>query len=1247
MAADGTITLSTKIDDSGIESGMSKMKSGAAKLGKAFAVVGAAATTAFTAISKSAVESYAEHEQLVGGVETLFKTSSDVVMNYANQAYETAGMSANMYMETVTGFSASLLQSLGGDTAKAAEYGNQAVIDMSDNANKMGTDMQRIQDAYQGFAKQNYTMLDNLKLGYGGTKEEMERLLADAEKIKAANGEMASYSVDSFADIVEAIHVVQENMGIAGTTAEEASTTIQGSINMMKGAWQNLLTGLADTNADVEDLMEKLVDSVETAFDNLKPVIEETLNNLPKLVTNLGTKIIKAIPSVFAETMPVILDSVSTLIQEIVNTVSKNADTIADTIIDIGKTLANTIVALVPQMVSAGGQLIQALAKGMSAQMPVLSTVATTITSVFSAIKVVDIAHKIVLNFTMINNILTLFQSVVAGCEAEAALLIGELTPLQLAVGVLTGKIKLATVAQAAWNAIKALDPTILMVTAVVALTAAVVGSIFAYNSYIEKNSEMIQASKAFAEAAEESAERVNDFSESLSSLNETATQTIEKAEAEAYVNSALADELYDLADKTNLTVQEKSRMNDIVEELNGNINGLNLQLDEETGQLNMARDALNEYISKSLETAKAKAVMELYTETLKEQYKVQGNMVEVTNRLSQEEAELDSILKNVEVSKMGIRLTTMEEEKAIENLEAAIAQDKNTLKQYETEMDEASAHMQIMADIAGVTLPSDFAKAETSAGNFFSFVKTEAQNSGVVGTQGGRWFVNGYVNAINAGQGPVKVAVGNLVQAALNSMMWTQRSASPSKKTFKIGEYFVEGYLIGIESGFGDVKKAGADLAKSALKGAKKSTKEIRKTVTKLFKSLTEDTRTEVQKIMDDSNEELLESEIKYNEECARIEKEREEKEWQTKLDNAKTEEERQKIHNERMEKEQQEAEDAYLQGLKETADKEREIFEAQQKDVENLKKNIVNTFSEMAEEAFDKIEELEKTQESFAKKLSDYGGLYTEVETKAGWKRVVPADLEQQIIYLEDYYSTLEQLKDKGDIPKEFFEIIRDMGVEEGSKFASALLELPEDEFNKYIADWKRKQEISQNISKALYADEAEELKNEIMGEFEDVEKEFFEVGGTAAEYFGEGFLAEFMNIILITKKSILSAFSSVTIPVGTMISSGIATQSGGVTELHVPAMAKGGVVPRAMVSLLGENGREAVLPLERNTEWMDLLADKVAQRNGFYTQGNQVIREEHYHLGETELMTLVYKLAKAGQRINGGSFIDGGVL
>lgn len=245
------------------------------------------------------MKNYAQYEQLVGGVDTLFKNSSKKVQEYASNAYKTAGMSANEYMETVTSFSASLLQSLENDTEAAAEYANMAITDMSDNANKMGTSMEMIQNAYNGFAKQNYTMLDNLKLGYGGTKEEMERLLVDADKLSDSFNLQVDASgalVYSYADIVDAIHIVQTEMGITGTTAKEAGTTIQGSVNSMKAAWTNLVTSLGDENANVEEKFDELVvtivgDGTETNLGVLGTVIPRAKIIFEKLTGAIKDKL--------------------------------------------------------------------------------------------------------------------------------------------------------------------------------------------------------------------------------------------------------------------------------------------------------------------------------------------------------------------------------------------------------------------------------------------------------------------------------------------------------------------------------------------------------------------------------------------------------------------------------------------------------------------------------------------------------------------------------------------------------------------------------------------------------------------------------------------------------------------------------------------------------------------------------------------------------------------------------------------
>lgn len=270
------------------------------------------AASGIVSLGKSAVQSFAEYEQLTGGVETLFGNSADAVMKYADNAFKTSGLSANEYMTTVTGFSASLIQSVGGDTEKAANIADQAITDMADNANKMGTDISMIQNAYQGFAKQNYTMLDNLKLGYGGTKEEMERLLADAEKISGIK-----YDISSFADITEAIHVMQEEMGIAGATAAEAESTISGSVAAMKAAWENLVVGLADENANVDELLNTFLESVRTVGGNLLPVIENVLANVGAVLTEHGPEFVVKGAEMLGNLIVGIIEALPSLISKV------------------------------------------------------------------------------------------------------------------------------------------------------------------------------------------------------------------------------------------------------------------------------------------------------------------------------------------------------------------------------------------------------------------------------------------------------------------------------------------------------------------------------------------------------------------------------------------------------------------------------------------------------------------------------------------------------------------------------------------------------------------------------------------------------------------------------------------------------------------------------------------------------------------------------------------------------------------
>lgn len=358
-----------------------KLKSGLATAGKVAVAGVAAGATAIGTLGTKAVEAYADYEQLVGGVETLFKDSQDQVMDYANNAYKTAGLSANEYMETVTSFSASLLQSLDGDTSAAADKANLAVTDMSDNANKMGTDMTSIQNAYQGFAKANYTMLDNLKLGYGGTQAEMERLLADAEKISGIK-----YDISSYADIVDAIHVVQTEMGITGTTAEEAASTIQGSFGMMKSAWQNLVTGMADPDQDLGVLVGNFTDSVVIAGNNLIPRIQELLPRIVEATTSLIGTVSEQLPAILGTVLPSLVEGATNLVTGLMAALPSVLSVLADVAPTVINTLVPALIELLPQITQTGIDVIVSLAQGIADALPQLIPAATD-----AIIKIVEV----------------------------------------------------------------------------------------------------------------------------------------------------------------------------------------------------------------------------------------------------------------------------------------------------------------------------------------------------------------------------------------------------------------------------------------------------------------------------------------------------------------------------------------------------------------------------------------------------------------------------------------------------------------------------------------------------------------------------------------------------------------------------------------------------------------------------------------------------------------------------------------
>lgn len=371
LAEDGSVVIKIKGDDSPFQKVLGKIGSAVNTAVKASAAAVGAASAGVAALGTACINAYADYEQLAGGVETLFKDSAETIHSFADNAYKTAGLSANEYMETVTSFSASLLQSLDGDTEKAAAAADLAITDMADNANKMGTAMESIQYAYQGFAKQNYTMLDNLKLGYGGTKEEMQRLLADAEKLSGVK-----YDLSSYADIVEAIHVIQTEMGITGTTAKEASTTIQGSVASMKAAWANLMVGMADDTQNFDMLLSNFIESIGTVADNLLPRIGIVIEGMGKLVAGLAPEIASALPTLTNELLPNLVELGVQSISALVQGIQENGDSLAAGALSIVGTLAEGIAELLPMVADTAASLAVSLADGLTESLPNIIPVA-------------------------------------------------------------------------------------------------------------------------------------------------------------------------------------------------------------------------------------------------------------------------------------------------------------------------------------------------------------------------------------------------------------------------------------------------------------------------------------------------------------------------------------------------------------------------------------------------------------------------------------------------------------------------------------------------------------------------------------------------------------------------------------------------------------------------------------------------------------------------------------------------------
>lgn len=454
---------------------------GLRNIANGFVTIGKMATGAAISIGKSSLDSYGEYEQLIGGVETLYKDSAKVVEQYAKRAFKNVGMSENDYMETSTSFAASLVSSLAGDTNAAAEMSNIAISDMADNWNKMGSSVQSVQDAYRGFSKQNYVMLDNLKIGYGGTKTEMERLLADADALNAKQGVYTKYSIDNFSDIVQAIHVVQTEMGITGTTADEAASTIQGSTASVKSAWDNLLTGIADPEQNFQGLMDDFVNSFVTAGDNIIPRIKQIVPTLIDGLSEIVTQLAPYVSSIIMELEPTIEEGLQALFGGLSSVASELQPIVADVFSFFGDAIISGLTSAIENSdFSFLLDIFDNVKTAVEEVVPLIEKIAPALVTVGAAAKGWEIGKKlqsIVTGFDEAKVAVSLFSMGLSDTEIAQGALNGTLKASEVVAGLLTGKISLMTLAQtaaakaqAAFNAVLAANPIALVIVAIGAL---------------------------------------------------------------------------------------------------------------------------------------------------------------------------------------------------------------------------------------------------------------------------------------------------------------------------------------------------------------------------------------------------------------------------------------------------------------------------------------------------------------------------------------------------------------------------------------------------------------------------------------------------------------------------------------------------------------------------------------------------------------------------------------------------------
>ena len=845
--SDGKVVIDTELDDSGVNSGISKLSGKFGKIGKvgATALKGTVAAVSATSVAvgglvAKSTQAYASYEQLVGGVDTLFEKSSKKVQEYANQAYKTAGLSANEYMETVTSFSASLLQGLGGDTEKASEKANKAIVDMSDNANKMGTNMELIQNAYQGFAKQNYTMLDNLKLGYGGTKSEMARLVKDSGILGKAAADLTAKNLDekvSFDQIVDAIHVVQNNMGITGTTSKEAATTIEGSVNSMKASFENLLVGIASGN-NVEELLDILIDNIGTVYNNVKPVV----------ITSLG-KILEVAENLIEDKLPEVIKEVPNILQELVGSsyailkkvIPKIISMVPGIINNVGSIISNSLSSIFGDGVGKSlNNLISVIGSNL---IPILSSLWSIIKKVASAISPV---LKIILNIASV--IIPLINSALQLLNDNLDWLIPTITAVGVAMTAVFIAQNWSIIITSIIGAVQSLftvllaNPIMTIVAGVTALTAAII----AYNNnsdgMTDKTRAQISANNELQNNINGTTDKINALAEAYNTVSSSSSQRILDIQAEYAQTEQLWGELQKITDENGkIKKGYEDRASYITGELSQALGTEITIVDNQIQGYGKLQSSIQRTIAMKRLEAAIDAKKEEYNKAKEQEVELSATMATAQedyneslanfNRLTEErkqkfadgkevtEAETDAwIQAGKAYDSASNNLSKVKEQyiasqTVISNYDKALASvgksTKTMNKAYEDLATGFKKHGKVseealkqQADSAVKNLDKiqkAYEKGDTNINKKqVEIAKKQAEKALLEYSKCGENTVKGYIQGINENSGELSKAVVKMVNEALKAGNKAAEIKSPSRKTKASGKYLAQGWVKG-----------------------------------------------------------------------------------------------------------------------------------------------------------------------------------------------------------------------------------------------------------------------------------------------------------------------------------------------------------------------------------------------------------------------------------------------------------------